>query len=189
MRQATRNVKREPTLSPCPTRGTLFDLQNMIRDSSSAVAAPPPGVSSLTWTAGESPRRSFFSNRWPDWGWLGNSEAIRVVNDELVDNDGAEKRKRGKHISQMSNFEQRAGTEEHTLFVLRLGSLEHDRESVAFTPIRRSIKSELQPPSSVVSARCNLSVAVSVSVGCPRSADAARLHRASNSWVTDLRTF
>jgi hypothetical protein len=28
----------------------------------------------------------------------------------------------------MSNFEQRAGTEEHTLFVLRLGSLEHDRE-------------------------------------------------------------
>ena len=58
---------------------------------------------------------------------LGNSEAIMVVNESWsIRRSGKEKR--GNTFLKMSNFEQRAGTEEHTLFVLRLGSLEHDRE-------------------------------------------------------------
>jgi len=58
---------------------------------------------------------------------LGNSEAITIVN-ESWSIRRSRKEKRGNTFLKMSNFEQRAGTEEHTLFVLRLGSLEHDRE-------------------------------------------------------------
>src|SRR5258708_39567448 len=58
---------------------------------------------------------------------LGNSEAIMVVNESWsIRRSGKEKR--GNTFLKMSNFEQRAGTEEHTLFVLRLRSLEQDRE-------------------------------------------------------------
>jgi hypothetical protein len=69
-RRCASPAKREARaeIEPCQRAGP-FDLQNKIRDSSSAVAALPRNVSSLTWTAGES-RAVLFSNRWPDWGCL-----------------------------------------------------------------------------------------------------------------------
>src|SRR6202158_3690453 len=48
----TMRQPREAEIEPCQRAGP-FDLQNKIRDSSSAVAALPRGVSSRTWTAGE----------------------------------------------------------------------------------------------------------------------------------------
>jgi hypothetical protein len=120
------HAKREARaeIEPCQRAGP-FDLQNEIRDSSSAVAALPRGVSSLTWTAGES-RAVLFSNRWPDWdAWKQRSN--HDLKREMIDKT-ERKKKRGNTFLKMSNFAPRAGTEEHILFVLRLGSLEHDRE-------------------------------------------------------------
>ena len=54
-RSPRKNAKREQKIEPRQCAGSL-DLQNKIRDGhlSPAVAALPQGVSSLTWTAGES---------------------------------------------------------------------------------------------------------------------------------------
>lgn len=54
-RSPRKNAKREQKIEPRQCAGSS-DLQNNIRDSypPPAVAALPQGVSSLTWTAGES---------------------------------------------------------------------------------------------------------------------------------------
>src|SRR5258706_8089930 len=75
---------------------------------------------------------------------LGNSEAIMVVNESWsIRRSGKEKR--GNTFLKMSNFEQRAGTEEHTLFVLRLGSPEHDRELCLYASSEEASNQNFNP--------------------------------------------
>src|SRR5258706_11461992 len=76
---------------------------------------------------------------------LGNSEAIMVVNESWsIRRSGKEKR--GNTFLKMSNFEQRAGTEEHTLFVLRLRSLEHDQERCLHAYSKEASRQNFNPP-------------------------------------------
>ena len=72
-----RNLKCVQELSPVNARGTLICKMNI---SDSPLSLPFPGLSSLTWTAGEN--RAVLFLRVSCWvGMPGNSEAPLIRND------------------------------------------------------------------------------------------------------------